>query len=50
MPRERNVKFEWDTLGDDLRHYVMDENIDIIKTNAELVVPRTKVGLEESAD
>lgn len=50
MPRERSVKFEWDTSGDGVCHYVMDENIDIIKTNAELVVSRTKPGLEESAN
>jgi len=50
MPRERSVKFEWDASGGGLCHYVMDENIDIIKTNAESVVSRKKTGPEESAD
>jgi hypothetical protein len=49
MLRERSVKFEWDTSDDGLCHYVRDENIDIIKTNVELVVSRKKSGLEESA-
>jgi hypothetical protein len=40
MPRERSVKFEWDTSGDGLYYCVIDENIDVIKTNAELVVSR----------
>ena len=49
-PRERSVKFEWSTSGDGLLHDVMDENVDIVKTNAELVVSLKKAGLEESAD
>jgi hypothetical protein len=50
MPRRRSVKFEWDTSGDCLCQYVMDEHIGIIKRNAELAVSRKKTGLEESAD
>lgn len=50
MPRKRNVKFAWDTSADDLCHYVLDENIDIAKSNAELIVSGKNTGLEVRAD